>query len=393
MAKSIQDHFLAAAENGENIPVSIIKKLTEQDLIDLLQLMWKVRQENGFKTLSRGYFRNRTGMGDFVWEGYFGTFPEYQRSAGISPTRSQRKVANDTAKHKDADRYRKLSSERAQWDSNYLKPSNGRIKTYVAASDFHDTHCDPFALRVFLDTIARIRKAKQLAGVILAGDIFDLPEFGRFFTDPRQWNAAGRIKFVHDNILSPIRKTAGKETQIDFIEGNHEFRLVKHMCNTDPSTMSLLADLHGMGVREMLGLDKFEINYIGKGDLTAWAKGDENTEVARSYKIYDDAFLVHHEPQGRHIGGMPGINGHHHHHLVYHDYNVNRGSFEWHQIGAMHYRDAEYCNGEKWSNGFIIIHVDTQTKDVVFNYVDVRDFTEVGGKFYVRGKNEHTLRG
>lgn len=392
MAKSKSQHLQAAIEAGTEVPVEVAEKLSEQDFIQLLASMWEYRQAEGFKTLSRNYFRTRTGISDHLWESFFGTFPEYQRAVGITPTRGQRKLATQTAKHKDADKYRELSAERATWGDKYTRPARGRIKTYVVGSDFHDKECDPFSLRVFLDTIERIRKAKQLAGVILAGDVFDLPEFGRFFVDPRKWDAVGRIKFVHDNILAPVRKAAG-DAQIDMIEGNHEFRLVKHLCNTDPATMTLLSDLHNMGVREMLGLDKFEINYIGKGDLSAWVKADEDKEVARSFKVYDDAFLVHHEPQGRAIGGMPGLNGHHHHHLVYHDYNVNRGSFEWHQIGAMHYRDAEYCNGEKWSNGFIIVHVDTDTKQVVFNYVDVRDFAEVGGKFYTRGKNEHNLGG
>ncbi|MCK5610138.1 hypothetical protein KAR91_50155 [Candidatus Pacearchaeota archaeon] len=391
MAKSKQQYFNEAVAAGKEIPASVAAKLTEKDLIKLIKDLWVFRQAEGFRTLSRGYFRSRTGVKDALWEKYFGTFPAFQRSAGITATRGQRKLANDIAKHKDADLYRQLNAERATWADRFLKPTSGRIKTYIAASDFHDKECDPFCLRVFLDTIARIRKAQQLAGVILGGDAFDLPEFGRFVVDPRTWDAAGRIKFVHDEILAPTRKAAGSETQIDFIEGNHELRLVKHMCNTDPATMNILADLHGMGVREMLGLDKFEINYIGKADLTAWNKGDEANQVARSFKIYDDAFLVHHEPQGRNIAGMPGINGHHHHHLVWHDYNVNRGSYEWHQIGSMHYRDASYCDGEKWSNGFIIIHVDTETKQVVFNYVDVRDFAEVGGKFYVRGKDEHNL--
>ncbi len=390
MSKTKTEYFNDAIKSGKKIPDKIASKLTEQDFITLIKGLWQFRQDDGCTTLSRGYFRTRTQIKDSHWEKYFGTFPAFQRAANITPTRGQKKLANDIAKHKDADIYRKMNAERATWADKFSRPAKGRIKTYVAASDFHDKECDPFCLRVFVDTISRIKKAGQLAGVILAGDIFDLPEFGRFPVDPRTWDAAGRIKFVHEKILKPVRKAAG-DAQIDMIEGNHELRLVKHMCNADAATMSILSEVHNMGVREMLGLDKFEINYIGKADLTAWNKGDENNQVARSFKIYDDAFLVHHEPQGRNIAGMPGINGHHHHHLVWHDYNVNRRSYEWHQLGGMHYRDASYCDGEKWSNGFIIIHVDTETKDVVFNYTDVRDFAEVGGKFYTRKANEHNL--
>jgi hypothetical protein len=35
------------------------------------------------------------------------------------------------------------------------------------------------------------------------GDIFDLPEFGKYGVDPREWDVVGRIKFAHENILAP----------------------------------------------------------------------------------------------------------------------------------------------------------------------------------------------
>lgn len=392
MTRSKAEYIRRAVELGELIPKDRYSTWKQDDFIKLMEELWKYRTEvQECLTLSRGFFRTRTGITDKAWEQFFGTFPEYQRSAGIKPTRNQRKVHTDIAKHQDADRYRELNSERAQWGEMFQKPTKSKIKTIVAATDFHDKECDPFCLRVFLDTIKRVRAAGQLDMVILGGDVFDLPEFGRFFVDPRTWDAAGRIKFVHENILGPIREAAGPETQIDLIEGNHEFRLVKHFCNQDPATMTILSEIHGMGVREMLGLDRFEINYIGKADLTAWTKSDETKEVSRSFKVYYDSFLVHHEPCGRHMAGMPGFNGHCHSHIVWHEYNVTRGSFEWQQLGAMHYRDAVYCDGEKWSNGFVVIHVDTETKKTLFNYVDVQDFAEVAGQFYIRGRNEHNL--
>lgn len=391
MARSKAEYIRRAVELGEQIPAEKVANWKDSDFVKLMEDLWKFRtEEQGYRTLSRDFFRKRTGIGDKAWIGFFGTFPEYQRAAGIKPTRNQRKQHTDLAKHKAADIYRELNSERAKWGAMFEKPTRGRIKTIVAASDFHDKECDPFAMRVLVDTIRRIREAGQLDMVILAGDVYDLPEFGRFYVDPRTWDAPGRIKFVHEHILGPIRDAAGPETQIDLIEGNHEFRLVKHFCNKDPETMTVLSEVHGWGIREMLGLDKFEINYIGKADLTAWNKGDEENEVTRNFKVYYDAFLVHHEPAGRHKG-LPGLSGHHHYHQVWHESDVLRGSFEWHQLGAMHYRDAVYCDGEKWSNGFMIMHVDTQTKQVVFNYVDVRDFAEVAGQFYFRGKHEHNL--
>lgn len=82
--------------------------------------------------------------------------------------------------------------------------------------------------------------------------------------------------------------------------------------------------------------------------------------------------------------GYPGTNGHHHKHLVSSHYSPIFGPYEWHQTGSGHTRHASYCAGEKWSNGFLIIHTDTHTRHSAFEYVDIRDFAIVGGQWYRR---------
>jgi hypothetical protein len=81
--------------------------------------------------------------------------------------------------------------------------------------------------------------------------------------------------------------------------------------------------------------------------------------------------------------GIPGANGHHHKHLVRHAYSPHFGPYEWHQLGSGHRRQASYCAGEKWSNGFLLTHVDTHTKRSQFEYIDVsHGHAFVGGKLY-----------
>ena len=93
--------------------------------------------------------------------------------------------------------------------------------------------------------------------------------------------------------------------------------------------------------------------------------------------------MVHHFPHGRNLG-LPGVNGHHHAHISWAMYNHHVGAYEWHQLGAGHKRVASYCNGEKWHNGFAIIHVDTLTKGVNIEYIPVTNMAVVGGKYYHR---------
>jgi hypothetical protein len=171
------------------------------------------------------------------------------------------------------------------------------------------------------------------------------------------------------------------------LEGNHEFRLLRHMADATPALRAVLSDLHGFTVGKLLGLEEFEINYVAGADLAAYNKRDIGQELANNSRIYWDTLHMNHFPDARNMG-MPGSNGHHHKHIVWPMFNPIYGAYEWHQLGSGHKRSASYCNGEKWHNGFAIWHVDTLTRATVCEYVPVTDFAVVGGKFYQRTPDE-----
>jgi hypothetical protein len=196
----------------------------------------------------------------------------------------------------------------------------------------------------------------------------------------------GRIKFAHDNILRPLRE-ANPDGQFDYIEGNHEARLLKHMADATPALRAVLSDLHGWTVSKLLGLDQFEINYIAKADLAAWTVRDQTKELGNNYKVYFDSFMAHHFPHARNMG-LPGVNGHHHSHQVWPMFSPLYGAYEWHQLGAGHKRSASYCEGEKWHTGFAIVHLDTHTKSVNVEYIPITSIAVVGGLWYERQADE-----
>lgn len=364
------------------LPKEVQEAMGEQDCVALIRGM---AENDPNRVISRNYFRCHSGIKESTWNQFFGTFEEYKRQSGIKLTRQVHKLEREVAKHASRDHYRALEAERIVWGNKYDKPKDDRFQTILVASDFHDIDCDPFALRVFLDVAKR---AKELISVVcLAGDIFDLPEFGRWQQDPRDWDVAGRIKFVHERILAPLRKLL-PDVQMDFIEGNHEARLLRHLGDQTPAMKAVLSDLHGFDIPKLLGLDRFQINYIGKGSLAAWTARDMKNELAHNYKVYFDAVLAHHYPNLGRAKGMPGFSGHHHKLQVWPLDNPLYGPGSWYQLGAMHVRDASYTDGEKWSNGFALVHVDTQTKRSVFEYIDVADVAFAGGKMYARTPEE-----
>lgn len=357
---------------------TIIPKLHEGTAEEVLHDVRALAEANPERVLTRNYYRIHGSYSESVWNRYFGTFLELRRQAGILLTRQQHQLERQIAKHASVDHYRDMNADRNSYGHKYDRPTSKRFKQVVVASDFHDKNVDKFMLEVFLDTLKRV----QPDVVCLGGDVLDLPEFSKYFCDPRDFDVVGRIKFAHEHILKPIRE-ACPDAQIDFIEGNHEFRLLKHLADATPALRAVLSDLHGMTISSLLGLDKFQINYIAKGDLAAYTLSDVHKQVAKNYKVYWDCFAVSHESDGKKLG-VPGINGHHHKTVIEPQYSHQFGAYNWIQIGCGHKLDAEYCH-PKWQHGFCIVTCDTETKQTVFDTITFSEnFAVVGGKFYER---------
>lgn len=352
---------------------------TAEDCVEELRRIAEIDPE---KVVTRNYFRNHSAISESTWNRYFGTFEEFKRQAGIKLTRQQHGLERSIAKHASVDHYRRITVERLDYAEKYLRVCNTRFKTIMVCSDLHDVEIDPFFLRVFVDTARRV----QPDVIVFVGDVFDLAEFGKYTIDPREWDIVGKIRFAHDQIFRPLRG-ACPNAQFDFIEGNHEARLLRQMADATPALRAVLSDLHGFTVGKLLGLDEFQINYIAKADLAAWTKRDFEKELANNYKVYFDTLVCHHFPHARNMG-LPGVNGHHHRHMVWSHFSPIYGPYEWHQLGAGHKRSASYCEGERWHNGFCIVNIDTETKGTNFDYVAVTDFAVSGGKWYHREASE-----
>ncbi len=372
---TLNEHYLAS-----KVPLSETASMFREDWTadDCRAELQRIANIDTTKVISRNYFRNHSTISESTWNRYFGTFEEFKRQSGIILTRPQHNLEKQIAKHASVDNYRALNIERQDYGDKYLRANTARFKTVMVASDLHDHECDPFFLGVFIDTCRRI----QPDVISLNGDVFDLPEFGKYSVDPRQWGPVGRIKFVHERVLAPLRE-ACPDAQIDMNEGNHEFRLMRHLADSTPALKAILSDLHGFTIPKLLGLDKYEINYIAKADLAAYTLSNIKEEVGRNYRVYFDCLMTHHYPEGASLG-VPGVNGHHHNWHVRSMYNERYGSYQWVQGGAGHKRDATYANGEKWSMNFNIAHIDTEKRHVNFECVSVTDFAVVGVKYYYR---------
>jgi hypothetical protein len=380
--QSLDDTLPALISRASSARLEKLHVCSAKECIEELR---RIQSENPSKSVTRNYFRAHSRISEAAWIRHFGVFSEFKRQAGLEPTRQQQALDRHIAKHASVDHYRALSASRLNWGARYEQTSKTRFKTLLVASDLHDKEIDPFFLEVFLDTARRA----QPEVIVLAGDVLDCTEFGKYTVDPREWDVVGRLRFAHEQIFKPLRE-ACPNARIDLIEGNHEQRLLRHLADAAPALRSVLADLHGFTLEKLFALDRFEINYIAKGDLAAWTKIDHQKELAKNYKIYYDCFLAHHFPHARKMG-IPGVNGHHHRHQVWPSYSPIFGAYEWHQLGAGHVRSASYCEGEQWHNGFLLAHIDTEKRLVNQEYVSITDHAVVGGQWYFRLDNKSPL--
>lgn len=347
-----------------------------------IEELQRIANEHPDQVITRNFFRVHGVCSESTWTKFFGVFSEFKRQAGIIPTSHAKALESAIAKHSSVDRKRSLNKEKSGLGGKYLKPNGKRFKTALIGSDFHDFDCDPFVRRLWVETARRLQPDK----VVYAGDVFNLAEFGKYHVDPREWNPVGRIKWAH--ALFEDTREATPESEFEFIEGNHEFRLLCHLSEATPALQTILSDLHGWTVPKLLGLDEYEINYHSNSDLGAFNASNIKKEISKNFLVLWDSVLVHHFPEGFNFG-IPGCNGHHHHHTVRRHYSIQYGCSEWHQLGCGHVQRASYCNGAKWNNGFMIAHVDTHDLSTVFEYVDIRDFAVIGGEYYARLESEN----
>jgi hypothetical protein len=342
----------------------------------------RLTNETGKEIISRNFWRSNANFSEHSVYKYFGTWAEFLKTVGAKPTRHQQKIYNDTAKHAAKDRQNAMNVEKASWAGKYLRDTTGTYQSVLVGSDLHDKLCDAFYRRLFIDTARRV----QPEYIILNGDIFDLAEFGKYTNDPREYDVLGSIRWVH-GFLADLRAVA-PDANIIFVEGNHEFRLLRHLSEASPSMMTLLGDLHGWTVAKLLGLEEFEVNYVAKMDLRAFTESDIKKELRKNYIVLHDALLFEHYPQARNKG-YPGSNGHHHKHQVWPGYSPVFDSYEWHQTGGGHRREASYTAGEKWSNGFLLCHMNIHSRRTQMEYIDCTyDHCIIGGQLYERTEDE-----
>ena len=355
---------------------------TKEDCITDLR---KVQEAFPLKYVSRTFYRNEGIYSESVWNKFFGTFLEFRRQAGLELNRHQHAAERGIAKHAAHDHYSEFyTTQVLPYYNKYEKNiTYDGIKTMMIMSDLHDEECDEFFLEVFVDTCRR----KQPDIIVLNGDIFDLYEFSRFSIDPRNVKIKQRFEFVWTRVFKALRD-ACPDAQIDFIMGNHEFRLIRLIADASPYLKVWLSDVMGITFSKAFGLDEFKINWVSKADFSAFTKKDVEDELKKNHKIYFNCYAVSHHPDANLMKAFSGTNGHHHRAAYTSTTNALLGATSWVQTPAGHVKDAEYLEGfPVWDLGFLEVSINVSKKQVVQKIHQVHDeWSLIDGVLYEKQK-------
>lgn len=359
------------------------EKLSHGKMSDIIHDLRQLQESEPDKFITRNFYRNNGLYSEKAWKDLFGTFEEFKRCAGIEVSRGAHRIDLNTSHHAARDRYRGFQEiEIDPYIGKYERPSvRGGYRRVVVASDFHGPNVDKFAIDVLLDTIHRCKPDI----VCLAGDVFDMYDFSRFDRDPRQSNLEYEFEFVKKQILGKIRESAGNDCQIDFILGNHENRMLRHLADKTPY-LKVLMSLMGQSMSSLMGLDDYKINLVSRYDLAAHQPKERREEMAKNYKVYYDALTVHHGDSRNNRFRLCNVFGHTHKPSFVTDVHERDGSIWSMCLGSMASVDLEYVDGlNRYENGFGIVHIDTDTKTCVAEPVIFSNgMAVVGGKVYTR---------
>lgn len=346
---------------------------------DMIQDLRRVQNRAPALFITRNHYREHGKYSDQTWVNRFGTFHEFRSEAGLQSHRGAQRIEKKIALHAARDRYRGFAEvEILPWVGKYEQDHAAPgLKRILVGSDFHDQAADPFVLGVFLETAERV----QPDVIVLNGDLFEFAEFSRFDKDPRRINVRAAFDFVRERIFKPLREVCPK-AQIDFLIGNHDLRVLRHMADRTPYLVPLL-DLMGISLAKLFGLDDHQINLVSKADLSAYMPKESKEELAKNHKVYFKTLVVGHIPGNY---GLSSVGAHTHKPMFQCQTNELSGDYFQLTTGCIAAVDFDYVEGlNRYQQSFALFHIDPELRECVPEHIVFsHNYAVVGGIVYRR---------
>jgi len=318
-------------------------------------------------TCSRAKYKKFGYFPETVVFDHFGNHEEFQRTAGLRDSRTTKSFRDRRARLKTEERVAEyFAKEIKPWEGAFERKKSDDYQLLVCASDFHGKEVDRFALEVFLDVCRRTLPDQ----ICLNGDVVDFGSVSRWSKNPNKLlDLQGEITWTVENILRPVREVA-PDANIDFLVGNHEYRLIRYLSDVAPS----LASLACLDFAELFSLEELRISLVTNDALLAPNERDRLEMSKQTWKIYGGCFVVTHGtsagrfPADKELNkyGISGISGHVHRPQYQSTPTVVNPWADWMTCGMMAKNDlrdgaghgANFKTGPStWTTGFGVVSI------------------------------------
>lgn len=210
---------------------------------------------------------------------------------------------------------------------------------FVVLSDIHFPYHDDKALKAVYKFLGQY----PVDTIILNGDILDFYDVSSFDKDPDRINSLQEEINLAQKFFSKLRKLS-PNSKIIFVKGNHCSRLERYL-KKHPELYSLDA----LKLPNLLGLDKFNIEYKHKGFKLGSLKiihGD----MVRKFSAYTArGELEKHDSSG--------ISSHTHRGGTYY-YRTPERYLAWFESFCLCDLNPEYIDEPNWQQGFLYGYVE-----------------------------------
>tara|TARA_R110002020_G_scaffold119609_4_gene272873 strand:+ start:1866 stop:3125 length:1260 start_codon:yes stop_codon:yes gene_type:complete len=369
-AKEIKEAFEAAKAKAEktrskNDPVRErlrgnpkLQRETKAALIEDLRRVFN-SPDNPFKgfAASRARYKDLGHFPEVLVHDFFGNHTEFLRAAGLADLRTTTKVRNRAARlhsHQQIAEFAERHILRFTDRFMFAQDKRDHLEILIA-SDLHSHFCDPFALEVFLDACAMV----QPDIICINGDGVDFPAFSRHRELPGHFHMTAWEECLwFRDLLAKIRNICPK-AQIDFVIGNHEYRLTNYLADSAPA----LASFPALSFDKIFNLEESQVNLVCRSSFLAPTASARSKDVRENWVVYGDSYVCTHGTSCAKFAAqvqldrfkMCGTSGHTHRPQIFHDNSFGSGPLSWMSTPMMAHASvgSDYMpDPTKWNGGF-----------------------------------------
>lgn len=335
-----------------------------------------------------------------------GSWAEFKRQAKIEDSLGVKTVERNIAKTLRAQDVMSYADQCVKpWDGAYNSiDMRQEMVTLMVGSDFHSRFMDPFARRVWLE----VAELCDPDGIRFNGDLVDFPQLSRHRQLPGHFALT-----VQDEInvaVELMRETrqAAPDSDMKFILGNHDIRLITALADAFP----VFASMDSLKFNELFKLDELEVGLVSRASFLNPSAKMRKNDISQNWETLPDAygnpfwttvhgFLCGKNAPEKHLTRFMtnGTNGHLHNPVDMTGGSMATGVLQWFQTGCMAHTEgaaAGYMPGpidaHGWATTFLVSRLFPRHGHVQGTQVHIGDVASFEGYYWEITDDERAQR-